>query len=35
MSAFDRGRSGMATTPSIVWTKLAKTRGVSSPKPPP
>jgi hypothetical protein len=35
MSAFEAGSSGMATTPSIVWTKLAKTDGSSNPSPPP
>jgi hypothetical protein len=35
ISAFDPGSSGIATTPSIVCTKLAKTDGSSNPSPPP
>jgi len=34
-TAFERSSSGMATTPSIVWTKFATTHGSSRPRPPP
>ncbi len=35
ISLFDFGTDGIATTPSIVETKFAKTRGSSNPSGPP
>jgi len=35
ISAFERSTPGIATTPSIVWTKLATSVGRASPSAPP
>jgi hypothetical protein len=35
ISAFERGSSGIDTTPSIVWTKLVNREGSSIPNGPP